>query len=269
MLLNMGERMFLNKIKFSVLTLLLLASCGGPSNATSISLNNNVSTIVVGETHNLVVKVNPTNYVNVLSVTSSNGTVRVNSIGDGAFSVTGVSAGNSVITAATDNGVSATMNMTVITQQQKFINHLITEDYSVITRMTQDEDTTISYGFAYDLEEREFYFSVLAVTGDATSELTAYASYRFTWGQLRSGEGRNLILYERGSTSYSAFYSFGSITFSSASQMRIGTYTRLLNSFPSTFSLVDLVNLSADLLVLSYAALYDYCIDNNLGTSYF
>jgi hypothetical protein len=261
--------MFLNKIKLIFLTLFLVASCGGPSNATSISLTNNVSTIVVGETHNLSVRVNPSNHINVLTVTASNSTVRINTLDNGAFSITGVSAGNSIITAATDNGISSTMNMTVITQQQKFINHLMQEDYLVITDSFKDEDTTISLGFAYDVEDREFYFSALAITADATSELTTYSSHRFKWGQLRSGEARSLLLYSRGSTSYSAFYSFGSISFSSASQMRIGTYTRLLNSFPSSISLVDLVNLSADLLILSYAALYDYCIENNLGTSYF
>jgi len=261
--------MLLNKIKFSVLTLLLLASCGGPSAATSISLPNNVSTIAVGETHNLNVRVNPSNHTSVLTVTANNSTVRINTLSAGAYSVTGLSAGNAIITATTDNGLSATMNMTVITQQQKFINHLMAEDYLVFTDREEDGNTTISYGFAYDVEDREFYFSALAVTGDATSELTAYSSYRFTWGQLRSGEGRSLIFYERGSISYSAFYSFGSISFSSACQMRIGTYTSLLTSFPSTFSLVDLVNLSSDLLILSYASLYDYCIENNLGTSYF
>jgi len=249
--------MFLNKIKFSLMTLILLASCGGPSAATSISLPNNVSMIAVGETHNLNVRVNPSNHTNVLSVTANNSAVRINTLAEGAFSITGLAAGNTVITASTDNGLSATMNMTVITQQQKFINHLMAEDYLVITDAAQDGNTTISYGFAYDVDDREFYFSALAITGAGTSELTAYASYRFTWGQLRSGEGRSLILYGRGSISYSAFYSFGSISFSSASQMRIGTYTRLLNSFPSTFSLVDLVNLSADLLILSYASLYD------------
>jgi len=34
-------------------------------------------------------------------------------------------------------------------------------------------------------------------------------------------------------------------------------------------SLVDLVELSANLLILSYENLYEYCVDNNLGTSYY
>ena len=51
-------------------------------------------------------------------------------------------------------------------------------------------------------------------------------------------------------------YNFGSIAFQSNRRMSIGTYTRVYNTFPSSISLVDLVEITASLIVSAYEALY-------------
>jgi hypothetical protein len=81
--------------------------------------------------------------------------------------------------------------------------------------------------------------------------------------------GTSLIMFTSGSTTYTAMHNFGAIAFTSPSIMSIGNYSTVLNSFPSGFSLVDSINLSASNLRNSYTYLHNYSVANNLGTTYY
>jgi hypothetical protein len=276
--------MFKIKNILLLVTLITIAGCSNPAQssatpvqATSINLSINVNSMYTGDTHSLFVQLVPSNAVNVISVSSSNSTVRVNQLANGSFSLTALTTGSSVITASTDNGISNTLSMTVKSTETKFIDHLkekgtyisSSNTYIANTALDNDDGTVISTSFAYDADDREFYFSALGITEDGSTELTIFSIFSFKWGSLARGEGGNLITFETSLSTYNALYDLTSISFRSASEMTIGRYSRTYTNFPASLSLVDLVELSADLLILSYENLYQYCIDNNLGTSYY
>ena len=269
--------MFKIKNILLLVTLITIAGCSNPAQATAITLNGNVNTMYAGDTHTLKVQLVPSNAVNEISISSSNSTVRVNQLGNGSFSLTGLTSGSSIITASTDNGLSTTISMSVKSTETKFIDHLKKEGtyisssntYIANTAFDNDDGTVITTGFAYDADDREFYFSGLGVTVDGSTELSIFSIFRFKWGSLARGEGGNLITFETSLSTYNALYDLTSISFRSASEMTIGRYSRTYTNFPASLSLVDLVELSADLLILSYENLYQYCLDNNLGTSYY
>lgn len=264
-------------LKFSFVLAFLVSCSSGPIVPKTIVASMDNTTILVGDTHSMRLTVTPNGAETVLTVTPSNNVVSVTEQDSGIYAVKGLRSGTSVITASTDNGLSTTLNVEVITKETMFINHLKSEgdyyapgnSYSVNTGYESDGETTISYSFGYDQDDKEFYFNGIAINDDGSSELIAFGTYGFAFSSLRSGSGGNLITFESGSTSYSAMYNFGSIAFQSNRSMTIGTYTRVFNTFPSSISMVDLIEITASLVVLAYEALYFYCVDNGLPTAYY
>lgn len=269
--------MFIIKKILLLVSLITIAGCSNPVQATAISLDGTVNSMYNGDTHSLNVELVPSDALNVISVSSSNSTVRVNQLENGSFSLTALTPGSSVITASTDNGLSTTISISVKSTETKFIDHIKNEGsyfsssntYSVATSFEYGDETTITTSFAYDADDREFYFSGLSITDDGSAELTVFGIFYFKWGNLARGEGGNVISFETRTYSYTALYDLTSISFRSASDMTIGRYSRTYTNFPTSVSLVDVVELSADLLILSYETLYQYCVDNNLGTAYY
>jgi len=245
--------------------------------ATSITLNSNVSSLLVGETKSLNIQVQPSNHTNILSVVSSSSSIRVNSLGTNQFSIVGSSVGSSRITVSTDNGLSANITVQVVSQELSIINHLkangryssSSNSYSVSTNTFSSGNSIFGYSFAYDDDDKEFYFSAIAITESGNSSLTLFSYYTFTWNNLRGGEGDGTILLSVGSSSFLAMYDFSSINFNSPSRMSIGRYTRTYSTFSSSTSLTDSVTLMAEMLVDSYQYLYEYFVANNLETGYY
>jgi hypothetical protein len=266
-----------NLLKLCFVLAFLVSCSSGPVVPKTIAASMDNTTILVGDTHSMRLTVTPSGAETVLTVTPSNNVVSVTAQENGFYAVKGLRTGTSILTASTDNGLTTTLNVDVITKDMMFINHLKSEgdyyapgnSYSVNTGFESDGETTISYGFGYDLDDKEFYFNGIAINDDGSSELVAFGTYGFAFSSLRSGSGGNLITFESGTTSYSAMYNFGSIAFQSNRSMSIGTYTRVYNTFPSSISLVDLVEITASLIVSAYEALYFYCFDNGLPTSYY
>lgn len=245
--------------------------------ATSINLNSNVSSLLVGETKSLNIQVQPFDHTNIVTVDSSSSAIRVSSLGTNRFSIVGVSIGSSRITASTDNGLSVNITIRVISQELSVINHLKANGrysssgntYSVSTNTFSQGESLFGYNFVYDDDDKEFYFSAIAITESGNSTLTLFSSYTFSWNNLRGGEGDGTILFSLGSSSFLALYDFSSINFTSPSRMSIGRYTRTYSTFSSSTSLTDSVTLTADMLVDAYEYLYDYFIENNLATGYY
>jgi hypothetical protein len=51
--------------------------------------------------------------------------------------------------------------------------------------------------------------------------------------------------------------------------MTIANYSRTVSTFPSSISLTDSVNLSANILRNAYQYLFEYCDDQGLPKAYF